>query len=122
MESCAMSEGYQIVEPACLGALVGDPKCQDLAILILHWVAAEANARRTLPGGTVEVLKVTYMGSYPALGVRGQSPDASADETDVRLAELAEELVRSGSVAGLIAHATSTGIHWRDFSRSMMGT
>lgn len=116
-----MSEGYQVVEPDCLDRLAGDPKCQDLAILILHWIATEANTRRALPSGTVEVIKVTYMGSYPALGVCGQSSDASADETDARLTKLAEEMLGGGSVAGLIAHAKTAGIQWSDFSKATMG-
>lgn len=68
-----MSGGYQIVEPSILDPLVVEPRWQGLAAALLESVAVEISA--ALEGHVrVEVIVVTYHGSYPALGLRYADP------------------------------------------------
>lgn len=112
-----MSEGYQIVEPSCLTAIFSDPKCFDFAVIILSWVASEANSRRLVGDGKVEVIRVEYAGAYPALGVRG----TARDDADAVLQELSATLLRTKSVEELISFAAASGIHWRNQALAILG-
>lgn len=60
-------DGYAVVEPTCLDSIVSNPKLDAAAGLILAWLARELSLRL---GWEIDVIRVTYVGSYNALGVR----------------------------------------------------
>ena len=113
-----MKNGYLIVEPASLLSLFGNPKCADLAILVLHWAAKEIETRLDNKSLIVEVIRVEYMGAYPALGVRG---GVLPDGLENRIEEIVGDLLGESSVRTLISYATSANIDWRNFSKEVLG-
>jgi hypothetical protein len=111
-----MNDGYNIVEPPCLALLFGNPKCFDFAVLMLQWVASEANARCLAGAGVVEVIKVEYAGAYPALGIKG----ASLDDAESALSKLAEELLDTRTIPELLTYAAASNVHWRQMAISLL--
>ena len=113
-----MTEELHVIEPPCLAALCRNPRCLDLAVLMLLWVASEANARGTAGAASVEVIKVEHHGAYPALGVRGPAPEG----TEAALHQLADDLLHRQSISALFDYTASSGLHWRQHALAILGT
>lgn len=104
-----MPGGYQLVEPAALSGLLARPRTGDLAAEVLGCVLACAREGLgdvlSREGAELEVVRVEFLGSYPALGLR-YSREGMRD-LGPTIESFVEELVRTRSAFDLIAHLGS---------------
>jgi hypothetical protein len=66
-----MSKGYQIVEPRALDELIREPRNRMAAVAVLSWVCEmlRLELQNRCQRVEFEVINVTYLGSYPAIGI-----------------------------------------------------
>ena len=98
-----MCEGYEIVEPTSLVGLMRDPTHHELAVFLLSWLATQLKAKFT--DAIFDVLYVTYMDSYPALGVHYLNPTAYED---IDFAKVADNILGNASVESIVQFAISS--------------
>ncbi len=76
-------KGYQIVEPEILEEWLGANRNQEFLVALLYWIAKnlQLDFGARFPGVIIEVIKVEYLGAYPAIGIHypnDQIPDLAA--------------------------------------------
>jgi hypothetical protein len=97
-----VDKGYQIIELFALDQLVKRTERHEFLVLVLNWLIQQINAVAgdRLRHVEIEVITVTYFGSYPALGVHYKG----GDKTDAGplVESIADELLREKPVIDLI--------------------
>ncbi len=106
--------GYQIVEPPSLGTVIAIPSQQPLAVAVLTWVIDRAKSQFEYLSDelSVEVICVTFVGSYPAVGVRylQENPQDRGPE----ISDAIDAVMRSMSVADFVSFAEKSKVNWCD--------
>jgi hypothetical protein len=107
-------KGYEIVEPASLATLLGNPLQASVAVAVLEWAIAriKAQAPHLLDGVDVEIIPVTYMGTYPAIGLRYRKE--STDSISPILSNAIDEFVRSISFDDFLSFVDKSNVSWSD--------
>jgi hypothetical protein len=65
-------QGYQIIEPESLTSLLGNQAQAAVAVAVLEWVIdrIKIQSPKLFEEIEVEVIPVSYYGTYPAIGIR----------------------------------------------------
>jgi hypothetical protein len=84
-----MKKGFQVIEPTELNGLVRRQENHVFAIAALNWLLAEIKSTigDRLTAVEIEVIRVAYFGSYPALGIHYKN------ENDIDVGPLIESTV-----------------------------
>jgi len=76
-------KGYQVVELDCLNEMISN----DMSISIMYFLLENIRNNRLFENVDLEIIKVTYLGSYPAIGIHYKDPCNKMDyEQDVQKA------------------------------------
>ncbi|NNG21650.1 hypothetical protein [Telluria aromaticivorans] len=116
-----MSEiGYTIVEPPSLGEWLGNVKNRAMLVALLTWLRHQLfdALKDDFPTLKIEVIKVEYLGSYPAFGIHGD--DVPSDLPD-RLNGLIERILFESSIADFLNFAMNGNIDWAAEAQTLLG-
>jgi len=104
--------GYTIIEPPSLEEWLGTVKNRAMLVALLSWLQLRLSEtlKDNSPALRIDVIRVDYLGAYPALGVHGNN-DVPADIAE-RLNALTEQILSSSSVADFLNFALDDGIDW----------
>ena len=120
-EKVVMNKGYQIIEPDQLVGLFGNPKHFEFAVAIFYWLVHELNTDpQVIPQGVeIEVIRVEYQGSYPALGVYYKEEDRHTD-VEPQVLEAIANLLQKKSVLDLVRSIQKSEISWKELTDKLM--
>ena len=114
-----MSEvGYTVVEPPSLDDWLCKVKNQAMLLALLTWVQQRLSQLLVdeFPLLQVEVIKVQYISTYAALGIRGEF----ADDLPDRINTLTEHILSSSSVNDFLNFVLDDQIDWAAKARSLL--
>jgi len=103
--------GYGIIEPASLDSWLYKAKNQAMQVALLTWVQHRLSAMLIdeFPALHLEVIKVQYISTYPALGIRGGD---LPDNLPERLDTLTKQILSNSSVNDFLDFALDDQIDW----------
>ena len=106
------NEGYQIVEPDSLTKLISNPSQVALTLALMEWITVRFTSDFPHLSGKVwlEVIPVTYQGTYPAFGVKYKSEDLADLGEDIEAA--VESLVEKCSVSQMLPYFADSTSDW----------
>lgn len=113
--------GYTIIEPPSLEDWLGTVKNRAMLVALLSWLRlrlSEALKDDSL-ALKIDVIRVEYLGTYPALGVHGID-DVPADIPE-RLNGLTEQILSGSSVADFLNFALADDIDWTAKAQTLLG-
>lgn len=98
-----------------LDGLVTRPELLPSALVLLEWVRVrvEKDVASAFPGIETAVVRVTYVGSYPTIGLRGLHVTES-ERARVLLDAKISEVVAAHRLQDLIAFILATGCPWAE--------
>lgn len=113
----SLPRGYQVFEFDRLHPLVGNSQHHGFATAILGWVAHELQSRfdPTRTSIEIDVIKVKYIGPYPALGVRYLTQESYENESlaeDIRIA--GEEIINESIMSRFVDFAGNSRASWNE--------
>jgi hypothetical protein len=118
-----MSKGYTVIEPRSLNDLIVLPKHRVFAVAIVSWVIYELSTELkeflAEADTELEVICVTYMGSYPAIGAH--SPSSSDVDVRTVVEEAVDRLLSSASTDRLMRFITNSGESWGSVTQRLFG-
>lgn len=109
-----MRNGYQIVEPKSLSDLLVRSEHEEFSIAVCAWLIdrLRTNLAAELMELRLDVIWVTYMGSYPAIGIQYLKEDAS--NVGPRIESEIEGILASASLVDFIQFLVITNVSWRE--------
>jgi hypothetical protein len=115
-----MEKTYQIIEPSQLAGLFGNPKHFEFAVAIFYWLIRELNADPEIQSRNIEieVIRVTYHGSYPALGIYYK--DKTHEDVGSLVTASVEKLLREKPVIDLAILIKDSKISWKELTDQLM--
>lgn len=113
-------KGYQIFEPELLNELVTNTFQHAFAVAILNWlcVLVRLELKEHLQHIEVEVIVVTYMGSYPAIGIHYKT-DGYQDMKPI-IEKLCDRFLKERSALELAQFISSGNINWEQEAAELM--
>ena len=113
--------GYTIIEPPSLEDWLGTVRNRAMLVALLSWLRHRLSdaLKDDSPALRIDVIKVEYLGAYPALGVHG-TDDVPADITE-RLTALTEQILSGSSVVDFLNFALDDGIDWTAEAQTLFG-
>lgn len=116
------STGYGLIEFDRLHPLVSNRAHHGLATVVLGWAANELQSRfdPTRTSIEIDVIKVKYIGPYPALGVRYLTQESAEKEALADAIRIAgEELINESIMSRFIDFAGNSRASWDDRYRDL---
>lgn len=112
--------GYQIVEVPTLTRLAAAPTMTRFAVALLEWLVprVQREVSTAISGVQVSVVRVEYLGAYPALGLTYERTDADAGQL---ASDAAERLLASTSLAEFLTSLELSTTDWRSVEQAVMG-
>jgi hypothetical protein len=108
-----MKKGYQIIEPRVLDPLLARPTNHAFALLILSWLCERLPQELSEHAQQVEfeVIGVSYMGSYPALGLHYKEPNPP--DLGPLVEATVDRLLRDKPVLDLVKFIEANKVDWK---------
>lgn len=109
-----MKKSYQIVEPPSLEKLIGNPFQPVVGIAVLEWAIARLKTRepRLFEDIDVEVIAITYMGTYPGIGIHYKRENP--DDVGPALSDAIDELIRGVSFTDFLSFVEVSNSSWNE--------
>ena len=122
-----MQRGYQVIEPEALERWLPLVRKREFVVALLHWVVSQIRPEltRERPELYLEVILVTHVGTYPALGVRfadGVQADNltyQGDDVEPRVQAMVQELMSTAKLGDFIDFATDPTADWSVINRDI---
>jgi len=117
-----MSEiGYTIVEPRSLEEWLGNAKNRAMLVALLTWLQHQLSdaLKDDFPALKIKVIKVEYLGSYPAFGLKGDD-DARSDHIE-RINGLVEHILSDSPITDFLNFAMNDNIDWAAEAQTLLG-
>jgi hypothetical protein len=122
-----MDKDYQVISPDDLGYLVCRRELHRFAVVALYWLIKRLRVELAddLKSVELEIIRVTYYGSYPALGVhyiRDEGSDIHVENVDVGpiIESTIETILRKTPAIELIDLIGDENISWEEMTRKIM--
>lgn len=114
-----MTNGYQVVEPSTLNAILPRKAHRGIAVAILKWAVSELIAQYgdRLDNIEVEVIPVTYLGTYPAVGIRYQNDPI--EDRGAEIESAINQIVLNRPVTDLVNFVCEESNSWDEVWREM---
>jgi hypothetical protein len=117
-----MERGYQIIEPTELNQLVRSPIHHELAVAIMYWLIPKVLSKI---GGErenveLEVIRVSYQGTYPALGVHYKHRDHL--DLGPLIESTVDALLHERPISELVDAIAASDVSWRDVTETLMAS
>jgi hypothetical protein len=97
---------------------LGNAKNQAILVALLTWLQHRFSQalRDDFPSLKIDVIKVEYIGTYPALGVRGDYPDDMPE----RLNDLTEHILSHSSVNDFLHFVLDDSVDWTAEAQTLL--
>lgn len=107
-----MKNGYQIIEPNSLESLLGNPSHAAIAVAALEWAVdrLKLQSPHLFDDVTVEVVLVSYLGAYPAIGIRYKHEDAP--DHGPAISDAIDAIVRQLPFSDFLAFVEKSNSDW----------
>ncbi|PHV35630.1 hypothetical protein [Janthinobacterium sp. BJB304] len=115
------NEGYEIYEPEVLGDWLGVVNNQAALVGFLMWLVEELKPLllAKFPKLSLEVIKVEYLGTYPALGIKN-SADYAAVDVAVFMESAIGEILQRTSVSVFLEFLFGSDVDWSEVANRML--
>lgn len=118
-----INEGYEIYEPEILGDWLAVVKNQAVLVAFLTWLVDQLRPRLLMrfPELSLEVIKVQYLGTYPAFGLKhieNYAPEAIATLMESTI----EELLERTPVRAFLEFLFAGDVDWSDVAKQLLKT
>ncbi len=113
-------KGYQVVEPPELNPLLVNATYHTFAVAILTWLckSLKLELRDYLDQVDIDVICVTCMGSYPAIGIHYKDPEC--DDVSVFVQTTISRLLLNKSVWELVGFIGEDKTDWQIATTNLM--
>lgn len=114
-----MKKGYRLIEPLSINPLVVDTRYHEYAIIIMKYIiyCLFQNLGHKLDNIEIEVIKVTYLGSYPALGLHYSPFDKSLENL---IENEVDKIVNNLTINKLIVFISKSNTNWKEITNQIM--
>ncbi len=112
--------GYQVIEVPTLTRLAANPTMTRFAVALLTWLApkVQQEVSAAVSGARVSVIRVEYLGAYPALGLTYERAGEDAGPIAV---DAAERLLASTSLTEFLSSLDLSSTDWSGVEQAVMG-
>lgn len=116
-----MKHGYQIIEPPSLSTLLGSPSQAAVEVAVLTWVihSIKLHSAQLFDEVSVEVIAVSYLGTYPAIGIRYKHDDPQ--DLGPAISDTIDDFVRHASFNDFASLIGMSTLPWCDIWQEMKG-
>jgi len=106
------SDGYQILEPNSLSKLIANRSQAALALALMEWISIQFTSDFPLLSSkvTLDVIPVTYQGTYPSFGVKYQSEDS--EDLSEAIEAAVESLIEKNTVSQMLLYFADSTTDW----------
>lgn len=110
---------YRIIEPRLIDPLMVKTKYHEYAVLIFHWLIKEiyVELKDELDGIEIDVIKIVYIGKYPALGLQTASVNRGLEKL---IETTANRLLQERTIIDLINFVSESNIDWKHKTNEIM--
>ena len=112
--------GYTVIEPPSLDEWLCKVKNQAMLVALLTWLQQRLSQvlGDEFPSLQLEVIKVQYIGAYPALGIRGGN---FSDDLPERIDLLTKRILLNSPVNDFLNFALDDQIDWDAKAQKLLG-
>jgi hypothetical protein len=112
---------YTIVEPRSLEEWLGTAKNRAMLVALLTWLQHQLSdaLKDDFPALKIKVIKVEYLGSYPAFGIQGDD-EAISDHLE-RIDGLIERILSDSPITDFLNFAMNDNIDWDAEAQTLLG-
>ena len=122
-----MQRGYQVIEPVAVERWLPVVCHREFVVALLHWLVSGIRPvlARERPDLWLEVIPVTYVGTYPALGIRfadgvdGDNRTCEGEDVEPRLQQMVAELMATARLSDFIDFAIDPDADWSTIEREV---
>lgn len=116
-----MQKGYQIIEPTSLGTLLANPSQAAVAVAVLAWTIDRIKTQfpQLFDEVEVEVIPVTYQGTYPAIGIHYKNE--GTNDVGPMLSNAIDAFVSHISFSDFMSFVNKTDLYWCDIWQELKG-
>ena len=115
-----MSKGYQVIEPTAVERWLGIVHNREFVVALLHWLVQKIRPvlSEERPELFLEVIAVTYYGTYPALGLRfadgydGDNRTYEGEDLEPRIQQMVIDLMATATLSDFMDFATNAHADW----------
>lgn len=114
-----MPKGYQILELECIDALIVNPIQFGFSVAVLSWLIERLHVElaENLGGAELSIVRVEYLGAYPALGVAyGQI----SEDVGPLIQKTATELFQKCNVGEFVQFMLRKNVDWNAVASEIM--
>lgn len=119
-----------MIEPVAVERWLPIVRHREFVVALLHWLVSRIRAvlARERPDLWLEVIPVTYMGTYPALGIRfadgvdGDNRIYEGEDVEPRIRQLVTDLTATARLSDFIDFATDPEADWSTVNRDVPAT
>ncbi|MCA0457097.1 MAG: hypothetical protein LCI00_24210 [Chloroflexi bacterium] len=119
-----MTKGYRVIEPTLINSIIVDSKYHAYAVSVLFWLVEEIYKalKDQIDTFDIEVIKVEYMGAYPALGVQYQRKPFEAPNYSLEklIEETSNRLLSEKSISELTKYIAASEVDWNEMASWVM--
>jgi hypothetical protein len=115
-----MNKGYQVVEPKALDRLIANSLQRDFAVATLSWLCQiiRLELAEHLQFIDVEVICVTYMGSYPAIGIHYKTE--GYQNMGPIIESIIDRFLKERSALELTQYVSNSNVNWKHAATQIM--
>jgi hypothetical protein len=106
--------GYQVVELRAIDNLIRNQNSLEIQISVLLWLIKCTQSELVGKGIELEVIKVEYLGAYPAIGIKYLSQDVPDLESFI--VERCEHVLNTFTVENLLQFISENSKYIKDFT------
>jgi len=112
--------GYTIVELPSLERWLSSVNNSSMLVALCTWLTHRLSQalHDDYPSLIIEVIRVDYLGAYPALGLRDER---NSDNLPERINDLAERILSSSSISDFLDFAFKDNIDWEAKAKTLLG-
>jgi hypothetical protein len=115
-----MSNGYQVIEPTAVERWLPIVRNREFVVALLHWIVQQIRPvlMQERPELFLEVMAVTYYGTYPALGLRfadghdGDNRTYEGEDLEPRIQQMVTDLMATARLSDFMDFATHPNADW----------
>ncbi|MES2070270.1 MAG: hypothetical protein V4488_07980 [Pseudomonadota bacterium] len=111
---------YQIVEPEILEQWLPVARNQEILVALLSWIVKklQADFEMQFPGVSIAVVRVEYLGAYPAIGIH--YPNDRTEDLAAPVEAAINRLLSNTSIIDFLKYVFEEGPRWTEISDDLL--
>lgn len=113
-------KSYQVIEVEQLEDLLSNPEYYEYRVAVLYWLIKQIMSMHSedLRHVEVEIIRVTYFGSYPCIGIYYK--DQIEPDVGPLVESAIDQLLKEKPVIDLVHSIANSGVSWKELTRNIM--